>query len=590
MKPFRRLFRYLLPHWRKLALAAACLVAGTPAQLFHPLAWLFIVDQVVMAEHPRFIEYAGHSRGWLLLAVLGIMFVVHAIGAALGAMRTYLLGRVGQQFVLDLRVDVYRHIQQHSLAFFHRHTTGDLMARTMGDIDALEEVAIQGTDEIVSNAIQFFVVAGIIVWLQPVVGLITLIPLLGVGVMVRVFNKRVRGLYRQVRDRLGDVATKLQESLTGILIIKAFGREQRDAERFDEQNKLYFKTSLRAVIARSFYFPGVMTVGFMSNLAMIGLGGWFVIQGKFTVGGLVAYRGYWWQLFSPVNSLARINEMIQRAGAAASRVFELMDEPIEIADRDGAIELQNVQGAVTMRGVHFAYATRENTLSDISFHAEPGQSIGVVGPSGSGKSTLVSLLLRLYDPAQGEVLVDGQEVRGVTQASLRKHFAIVTQEPFLFNESIRANILYAHRDPASVTDEQLFDAARQANAHEFILALPEGYNTIVGERGVRLSGGQKQRISIARALLANPRILLLDEATASVEPESESIIQAAVQNVLQGRTAIIISHRLSMVRDCEQILVIEDGRITEAGPHSALMATDGWYARMYGLQMGHPTA
>lgn len=582
MNPLFRLFGYLKPYKGRLALSGLCLLLGTPAQLFHPLVWMFVVDQVVLADRPRFIEYAGGSRVTLLVEAMAVMLVVQVVGIGLGAARTYLLGTVGQHFVMDLRADVYRKIQSHALPFFHRRRVGDLMARAMGDVDALEEVAIRGTDEIVSNTIQFVAVACIIVWLNVTVGLLILLPLLAVGVLVWLFNARVKGLYRRVRDRLGDVAAKLQENLTGILVIKAFAREDHEAAEFDRRNQAYFDTSIKAVIARALYFPGVYSVGFISNLVMIGVGGYFVLIGRLTIGVLVAYRGYWWQLFSPVQSLARINEMIQRALAAASRVFELLDEPVLIADAPDALRLDHAAGHIRFENVSFAYSEREHTLRDMSFEVLPGRQVGVVGPSGAGKSTLVALLLRLYEPGDGVIRLDGHDVRSVTQASLRRQFGVVTQEPFLFNDTIRRNITYARPD---ADDAAVEDAARQANAHEFIAMLPRGYETVVGERGVKLSGGQKQRISIARALLAEPKVLLLDEATAAVEPESESIIQAAVTRAAAGRTSLIVSHRLSMVRDADQILVIEDGRITERGTHGELMQLGGWYARMYRLQM-----
>ncbi|MEX0885493.1 MAG: ABC transporter ATP-binding protein [Phycisphaeraceae bacterium] len=583
MKDFVRLLRYLLPYWPLLSLAGACLLVGMPATLFHPLVWMFVVDEILVAEEPRWLEFAHGSRGWLLFYAVAVMFGVHMFGVLVNAVRSFILGVAGQRFVRDLRARVYRQIQLHALPFFHGHSTGDLMSRTVADIDALEQVALRGTDEIVSNFIQFVAVAGIIIWLQWVVGLITLVPLFAVAIVIYVFNRRVKGLYRRVRDRLGELSGKLQENITGILVIKAFAREDQEAARFEVHNNAYYRTSIHALIARAIYQPSIFTIGFLSNVAMIGLGGYFVLRGQFTVGGLIAYRGYWWQLFSPVHTLAQINEMLLRAVAAATRVFELLDEPLEIEDKPGALTLDRAAGHIHFDNVDFAYNEREGTLGGITFDAAPGQQVAIVGPSGAGKSTLLALTLRLYDPQAGGVWLDGHDVRDLTQRSLREQFAIVTQEPFLFDDTIRENIRYVKPE---ATDAEIQEAARQANAHDFIEAMPSGYDTRVGERGVKLSGGQKQRICIARAFLADPAILLLDEPTAAVEPESESIIQQAIQHVLAGRTALIVSHRLSMVRDADLIVVIEDGRITQRGSHDELMSTGGWYERMYTLQQG----
>jgi ABC-type multidrug transport system, ATPase and permease components len=430
MEQFVRLLRYLKPYRWQIAIGLLCLLLATPAQLFHPLVWKFIVDEVIV-----------HRKVALLLPALGVMVAVHLVGVGLSALRTYLLGVVGQRFVYDLRNELYRKLQSHSLRFFHERRSGDLLARVIGDVDTLQEIAINGVDNIIANALQFIGVAGIIVALNWKVGTLTLLPMAGVAAMVWFFNARIRGLYRRIRDRLGDVSAKLQENLLGILVIKAFARELYEMQRFERENERYLRESIKGVIARTVYFPAVFTVGFFSSVVMVGVGALFVLRGEFTIGGLVAYRGYWWQLFSPVFSLAQINEMVQRAIAAASRIFEILDAPLEITDAPDAVELTEVRGHIVFDGVTFAYDDKRGegrrtgdgtkvVLQKVSFEVLPGQKVGIVGPSGAGKSTILALLLRLYDPQEGRILLDGYDLRQIRQESLRRHFAIVTQEPF----------------------------------------------------------------------------------------------------------------------------------------------------------------
>jgi ATP-binding cassette subfamily B protein len=568
---FWRLLGLMRPYTVPIVIGFICLLLATPAQMFPPLVWKYVVDEVIMN---RKVDH--------LLPAMLVMLAVHLVGMGLSAARTYLLGVAGQRFVADLRNRLHDKLMRQSVRYHHDRKSGDQMSRVIGDVDTLQEVVINGVDNILGNALSLIWVAGIVVWLNWKVGTLTLLPLVVVAVMVWFFNLRVKGLYRAIRDRLGDLSAKLQENLLGMLIIKAFAREAYEQERFHQVNADYTTTSLKGVKVRSVYFPGVMTVGFLSNIAMIGAGAYFVLRGEFTIGGLVAYRGYWWQLFAPVFSLAQVNEMIQRAIAAASRVFEVLDAPEEVTDAPDAIVLDTVQGHIRFDRVNFAYTAERPILQDVSFQVLPGQRIGIVGPSGTGKTTILNLILRLYDPQEGVIYLDGTPLRQLQQQAFRRHIALVTQEPFLFNDTVRQNILFGRLD---ASDEEIETAARLANAHEFIMDLPQGYDTLVGERGVKLSGGQKQRICIARAFLANPRVLLLDEATASVEPESEALIQAALERLMQDRTTIIVTHRLSLVRDCDRILVIDEGRVIESGRHEQLIEQNGWYARMYRLQM-----
>ncbi|MDP6117434.1 MAG: ABC transporter ATP-binding protein [Planctomycetota bacterium] len=570
-KHFVRLLTYLLPYRWQLLVGLACLLLSIPAQLFHPLVWKFIVDDVIIGEK--------HN---MLLPALGVMIAVHLTGTGLSVLRTYMLGVVGHRFVCDLRNELYDRVQNHSLRFFHDRRSGDIASRVMGDVETLQHIALNGVDEIISNFLQFICVAVILVWLKWQVGLLTLIPMAAVGGLVWFFNSRMRKIFRRLRDRVGELHGKLQENLLGILVIKAFGGEQHEQQIIEKHSAEYLREGISSIRARTVYHSGVRTVGFFSSVIMVGVGAWYVIQQQFTIGGLVAYRGYWWQLFSPVTSLARTNEMIQRALASASRIFEILDEPVEIEESPDAKEFSAVEGHIKCENLSFGYSEKVAALVDVNLDIPIGNKIGVVGPSGAGKSTLLSMLLRFYDPQNGRILLDGIDVRDATKSSLRQQFAIVTQEPYLFNDTVKNNIIYGTFEAG---EHEIEEAATLANAHEFIAALPNQYESIVGERGVKLSGGQKQRLCIARAFLANPHILLLDEATAAVEPESEAIIQAALERLMEGRTTVIVSHRLSMVRDCDQIAVIEDGRVSEQGTHNELMDADEWYARMYRMQM-----
>lgn len=573
MHVYLRILRLLRPYSGRVITGLVCLLVATPLSLVHPWVWKFIVDEVVVKRQVG-----------LLAPALGVMVGAHLTGAILNAVRSNLLEKVGQCFVRDLRNAVYGKLQAQSLSYLHEHRSGDLVSRTISDVDVLQEVVINGTDTVLHNIYSFLIVAVSLLVLSPVLGTITIMPIVVVWLLVRMFNHRVKQLYRSGRDRLGDVSARLQENLLGMMVVKAFATEPVEATRFHSVTEEYRRTQVRAVNARTTFIPVVQFIGFISNVLAVGVGAWLILNGRFSLGGLVAYRGYWWQLYSPVQSLAQINDLVQRGVAAGGRVFEVLDAEVSIADAPDAKELRGVQGRVTFENVHFSYKDRP-VLRGIHLDVPPGQAVAIVGSSGAGKSTLVNLIPRFWDPSAGGVRVDGVDVRTVTQASLRRHIAMVLQETFLFSGTVLDNVRYARPE---ATLEEAREAARAANALEFIeQELPNGWETEIGERGVKLSGGQRQRISIARAFLADPEILILDEATSAVEPESEWVIQQALDRLMQARTTFIISHRLSIVRGADRIVVLDEGRVVEDGTHEALLRRGGLYADMYQLQMGH---
>lgn len=572
---FWRLLPYLKPHSKTIVLGLVLLLVSIPANNFHPIAWKAVVDDVI-----------GKHNLSLLLPWILAMFVAQGVGSVLGTLRANLLEKVGQRMVFDLRNQVYTRLQSQSLAYHHNNRVGDLVSRTMGDIDQLQEVAVQGVDSVAANLLSFLFVAGVLISMNWKLGILTLVPIFLVFLLTRYFNAKVKTIYRETRDRLGDVSARLQENLNGLPLIKAFARESYEAGRFRQAAETHRDAVFHAINARTLFFPAVGFVGFFSNIISVGYGAWLVFQGQFTVGGLVAYRGYWWPLFAPINQLATINEMLQRAQAAGSRVFEILDAPLSVADAPDAKPFILKQGQVTFANVSFSYHPedeRKTVLRGVSFQVEPGSMVALVGPSGAGKTTILNLVLRFYDTTAGQVLIDGQDVKSVTQTSLRSRMAYVPQEPFLFSGTVGDNIRYGKPE---ATEAEVEQAARMANAHDFISALPKGYATEIGERGVKLSGGQRQRIAIARAFLADPVILLLDEPTSAVEPESEQIVQQSLSSLMRGRTTFVTSHRLSLVRDADIILVFDQGQLVEQGNHPTLLAQRGLYAEMYEMQMG----
>jgi ABC-type multidrug transport system fused ATPase/permease subunit len=569
---WRRVWTRLAPQRSTLTLALSLLVLSVPFVNFHPLVWGFVADRLVAQT----LTPAVLAR-WLV-----IMLVTYLAGLVLGAWQSFLLERTGQAFVRDIRKELFAKFEHQSLGYHHDHSTGELVTRMTGDVDAMEQSVLQGLTTLLEEVVTFIVVAAMVLWLSPVVGAASILPLAFAFLFIRGYNRRVKSVYDGVRRRLGTIGSFLQDRLAGIQVTQSFAMEAAEEARFAERADGFYETSVAASRLRSTYFPVVSLFGFLNNLVMLGVGSWLIMRGSewFTLGALIAYRGFWWRLQSPIRTIAQTSDILQRARAAALRVMELLDAPIAITDRPQARRWDGGQGTVAFRDVEFAYVPGTPILRGLSFDVGAGEFVAIAGGSGSGKSTLLNLVPRFYDVDSGAVRVAGHDVRDFTLASLRSGIGYVGQDSFLFEGSVENNLRYGWPDAPHAEIEA---AARAANAHDFILGLPAGYQTAVGQNGVKLSGGQRQRLNLARAFLTRPRILLLDEPTASVEPESEALIQESIlRRTQEGHgTTLLVTHRVDLLRQAPRILFLEGGRLVGDGRHDALVASTPEYADAY---------
>jgi ABC-type multidrug transport system fused ATPase/permease subunit len=567
-----KLWQRLRPYRRRLGGSLGLLVFAVPLINFHPLVWGIVADKLIA----RSLTPAD------LLLWLGIMFGTYIVGIAANAWHSYLLEKTGQAFVRDIRSDLFRKFEAQSLAYHRDNSTGELVTRITSDVDAMEQSVLQGLTGLVEEVVTFIVVAGMVLWISPVVGSLSILPLAFAFLFIRIYNRKVKTIYAGVRKRLGNIGSFVQDRLAGIQVTQSFVREPHEQATFDDRSDQYYQASVRASRLRNTYFPVVSLFGFINNLVMLGVGGWLIMSGSqaFTVGALLAFRGFWWRLQSPIRTIAQTSDILQKARAAAQRIMELLEAPVCVADSPNAISLEAVRGSIEFRHVNFRYPDGETVLEDISFKIAPGEFVAIAGSSGSGKSTLLNLVPRFYDVTAGTVLIDGVAVRDLSLSSLRGTIGLVGQENYLFDGTVEANLTYGVPDADT---ETIRAAAEAANAHRFISELPAHYQTRVGQNGVKLSGGQRQRLSLARALLKQPKILLLDEPTASVEPESESLIHQAIrQRARSGSgTTILATHHVDLLRKAPRILFFSAGRLAGDATHETLLATCPDYLEAY---------
>ncbi len=570
MDVFRRLKPYYWPFRRLWMFSILCGVLMTLFGLVRPLLLQAIIDRVLIAG--RHGELA-----WLSMAVIGVA----ALRSAFQYLRSYLGHVFGANTVYELRNRLYRRLQSFSFSYYDTAKTGDLMARLAGDVEAFRQFLAFGFAHLLDFTLLFVLALAVMLYLDWSLTLIVLVTMPILGYMTARFHLRVHPAFTALREAMADLSTAVQENITGVRTVKSFAQERQQIYSFSQRVRSYIDTHMAATAIWARFFPSMELMGNIGVLILLWIGGRRVMSGALTIGELAAFFSYIWFIVHPLQQLGyQINNLTQSV-ASGQRILEILDTPRGIIDRSDAVDIGRIEGRVVFENVTFNYTQGMPALEEINLVVEPGKVVGILGPTGSGKTTLVSLIPRYYDVTSGRVLVDGKDVRTVRMASLRRQVSIVFQETFLFSTSLKENISYGRRD---ATDEEIIEAAKLAKAHDFIMELPDGYETLVGERGLGLSGGQKQRIAIARALLADPRILILDDATASVDMETEHEIQEALKTLMKGRTTFIIAHRISSVKDADEIIVLDRGRIVERGAHRELLELGGHYRRIYDVQ------
>jgi ATP-binding cassette subfamily B multidrug efflux pump len=563
----QRLINYARPYTRQLVIVAVLVLISTFASLAGPILLGKAIDQFMSA---------GDLPGLARLAL--IMLVIFVLGGSASMIHGIMMVGVGQRLIADVRAELFSHLQMLSMAYHDRNKVGDLMSRVTNDSEAINSVLSNGLIDFITNILTL---GGIMVsmfflnW-QLAIGTLILLPLM--VYITGLVTRRSRVAFREVQRNLGTMNAVMEENIAGIRVVKAFARAEDTVAQFEEANAANRKSGIKADIITAALGPMFTTMSTITIAATALLGGWLALRGIATVGVIATFVVYIMNFFRPMRGIAMLYNSLQSALAGAERIFEVLDSVPTVADQPAAQPVTNIQGSVTFKNVSFGYDPAKPVLVDVSLSASPGETIALVGPTGAGKTTIINLLSRFYDVNSGSISIDGQDIRYVQQASIRQQLGIVLQDTFLFSATVMENIRYGR---LAASDEDVYAAAILSNADWFIRRLPKGYQTQVSEQGHNFSQGQRQLLAIARAILADPRILILDEATSSVDTRTEMLIQEALLKLMEGRTAFVIAHRLSTIRSADQVLVIDGGQIIERGTHESLLAQKGFYYNLY---------